>query len=612
MNYLTIQKIIYGVLIKKIGFFKRKNQIFKKQILKMKFVKPLADVSNIKPLVALYSLNKQKVVVKTWDYIWKDITYFQLRQEIVILKALNLLVGKNNQFKIRFPQVLSELNNKGQIGYVSEYIHGMTLFNLKADEKINHFSRILSFFQTLSNTASKPIIEKFPKISQIQNILTFPVYLLFTLVKDFKNLLMYLKLSFLFYLNYLSTIFSSEFVLSHRDIHSKNIIVRNNTLTILDPEVMVLAEKETDLAIVAKGGFAELRQELNNFLEDKFNNGYSEKKFLALAIFYSIQMMAISSSKSAEYKESYDFLTIFVASFIKNQSKTISVAERFMLFGLNLVDMVNKLFKVLNSKNNSVVLCYHSVSDGDWRFSVSKKQFLKQIQYLMEHYKLVSLDQLVNGKSIKNSVALTFDDGYMDNLTDVHKILKKYRIPATLFVLGNAAEANRSELDNQLPLLNTKQIKFLKKEGWEIGYHTKTHSDLRLLSQTELKEEILISKIKLEKSLGFKLKYFAYPRGIYSNNIIEVVKKAGYKNAFTVDGGAFKLQDSKFLNNRISMENLISQQQFEAMLSPLGIFWMSFYMGLLKLKEKIQFTLLSSISYINLRKRIGLEVNTIK
>src|SRR5215469_11068366 len=82
------------------------------------------------------------------------------------------------------------------------------------------------------------------------------------------------------------------------------------------------------------------------------------------------------------------------------------------------------------------VLLYHRVnSDADPYFpSVSTEVFDAQMDYLARHYRVLSLgeilDRIENGLHIDPyTIAITFDDGYRDNLTYAHPILKKYRLP---------------------------------------------------------------------------------------------------------------------------------------------------------------------------------------
>ena len=87
------------------------------------------------------------------------------------------------------------------------------------------------------------------------------------------------------------------------------------------------------------------------------------------------------------------------------------------------------------------VLLYHRVnSDLDPYFpGMSTSVFDAQMAYLARNYKVLSLGEILrrmqNGSEIEPyTIAITFDDGYRDNLTHAHPILKKYQLPATLFV----------------------------------------------------------------------------------------------------------------------------------------------------------------------------------
>jgi len=86
------------------------------------------------------------------------------------------------------------------------------------------------------------------------------------------------------------------------------------------------------------------------------------------------------------------------------------------------------------------VLLYHRVSsDVDpYLPGISSTVFDAQMAYLARNYKVLPLGEILrrmeNGIEIEPyTVAITFDDGYRDNLTCAHPILKKYRLPATLF-----------------------------------------------------------------------------------------------------------------------------------------------------------------------------------
>lgn len=102
------------------------------------------------------------------------------------------------------------------------------------------------------------------------------------------------------------------------------------------------------------------------------------------------------------------------------------------------------LYKLLSSRKEPqiCIVLYHCVNDEKNPFfpGVSIKNFERQIKFLKKHFKIISLDELTNilgsdsPSSKKNLLAITFDDGYKDNYTNAFPIMKKYDIPATIFV----------------------------------------------------------------------------------------------------------------------------------------------------------------------------------
>src|SRR3989344_2957961 len=90
------------------------------------------------------------------------------------------------------------------------------------------------------------------------------------------------------------------------------------------------------------------------------------------------------------------------------------------------------------------ILLYHrvaSVKDDPLSLSVSPETFSEHLKFLKENFNVVSLKEIadmIRNKNLKNkSVAITFDDGYVDNLQNALPILEQNQIPATIFVTSN-------------------------------------------------------------------------------------------------------------------------------------------------------------------------------
>jgi len=205
-------------------------------------------------------------------------------------------------------------------------------------------------------------------------------------------------------------------------------------------------------------------------------------------------------------------------------------------------------------KSARFVLCYHSLDGKSNKYSISMNDFKKQILEFKKYNEFVSLDEILKSSEDAKMVALTFDDGYRDLLL-AKDFLKRENIPAAVFVLSNTQKANRKELNHSGKFLTIDELKLLHKEGWIVGCHSAIHADFEKLSDNDIEQEVVESKKTLERNLGFKIKYFAYPKGISNEKIIASVKKAGFSKAFSANAGLITTKRNKYKIPRFVMEN---------------------------------------------------------
>ncbi|MEN9328036.1 MAG: hypothetical protein RI947_844 [Candidatus Parcubacteria bacterium] len=230
------------------------------------------------------------------------------------------------------------------------------------------------------------------------------------------------------------------------------------------------------------------------------------------------------------------------------------------------------LDNLIGRKTQLAILCYHSISDNEWRFSISFREFKKQIDYLAKHYDFVSLEEVENiiankRKLNKPSIAITFDDGYKDLIT-TKQILENYNIKPTLFVLSHPDGANREELGTQKELMMDLDLLELTQFGCTIGSHTATHSNLATLDAEQIEAEIVGSKQKLEDELQMDINYIAYPRGKYNDRVIEAVQKAGYHMGLTMDDDTVSTATDPLRVPRIGVDKTHSFEEFKTIMSP--------------------------------------------
>ena len=96
-----------------------------------------------------------------------------------------------------------------------------------------------------------------------------------------------------------------------------------------------------------------------------------------------------------------------------------------------------------------VILMYHRVAAArhdPWGLAVDPERFEEQIAYIHQHRTPMFMEQLVeailNNSLPAKAVAVTFDDGYRDNLVNAKPVLARYGVPATVFVATGFVNQN--------------------------------------------------------------------------------------------------------------------------------------------------------------------------
>ena len=86
------------------------------------------------------------------------------------------------------------------------------------------------------------------------------------------------------------------------------------------------------------------------------------------------------------------------------------------------------------------ILTFHRVNDDDDPFlpSMPTAVFAARMAHIARHYRVLAVEDLVErvrqGTAPRNALALTFDDGYRDNLSHAAPILAQHGLPATIFL----------------------------------------------------------------------------------------------------------------------------------------------------------------------------------
>ena len=174
-----------------------------------------------------------------------------------------------------------------------------------------------------------------------------------------------------------------------------------------------------------------------------------------------------------------------------------------------------------------VVLYHHVITDQPHTMGLSTEQFFNQMAFLAKHYRILSLpeaiERLRSGKIDAPTVVLTFDDGYSDNVLTVRAVAEEVDMSATFFICSEGVSTQRPFLhdlqagDLGFSPMTWRQVRELRREGFDFGSHTRTHFDCGSHDEAVLKQEIVQSRREIEGELGEPVHSFSFPWGLPKN-----------------------------------------------------------------------------------------------
>lgn len=241
--------------------------------------------------------------------------------------------------------------------------------------------------------------------------------------------------------------------------------------------------------------------------------------------------------------------------------------------------------------------------------------FLEQtiLEYQRKGYEFVSMDEVVarvhdSSFVFRHSfcrkhckfVCFTLDDGYKDNYEIAYPIFKKHNVPFCINVTTDFYEGKALLWWYMLELIGVSEEDFIKyrdlifkmssssiKKAFEdwfpgvhcdwpslvnelaltsdqivtmsqdplctIGTHTVSHPNLTELNRNEQMDEILSAKRKLEELLGRDVVHFAYPYGLYNDELKPILNNLGIRTAVSTWGGVVRSLGAVYTMPRIEL-----------------------------------------------------------
>jgi peptidoglycan/xylan/chitin deacetylase (PgdA/CDA1 family) len=256
----------------------------------------------------------------------------------------------------------------------------------------------------------------------------------------------------------------------------------------------------------------------------------------------------------------------------------------------------------------AAILVYHRVSNAERSpLFVAPWRFRQQMNYLRLHHRVVPLADLVatlgRGEPLTApTVAITFDDGYRDNLTEAAPILRDFALPATLFLATDpqergepfwwdilelagladpetltglktrpydefrlaidlaranlAAEAIEQTVRHRY--LSWDEVRQWTALGHSVGAHTATHPILSRVPAERVRAELRASRAAIERQIGHTVDLFAYPHGRaidYTDETARIVAEEGFQAACTTIEGLNDATSDPFALHRFCVRD---------------------------------------------------------
>lgn len=201
--------------------------------------------------------------------------------------------------------------------------------------------------------------------------------------------------------------------------------------------------------------------------------------------------------------------------------------------------------------------------DQNWHSIQSFEAFLVYLNN--ENYKVLTMDEFYlwfkgKLKVPKKSLVITIDDGITRTYQYAQPLLEKHQITATSFQIVSLRE-NLLEERLNLPYIelhsHTYNMHYDGKPKWRYAYRG-------VMQGINYKKGL--ADLKKSRELLQGSPYFCYPFGGYKGHAIKMVKKAGFKLAFTVREGKVKRGMNPFLLPRVRVRNSPSLKKFAALI----------------------------------------------
>jgi peptidoglycan/xylan/chitin deacetylase (PgdA/CDA1 family) len=172
----------------------------------------------------------------------------------------------------------------------------------------------------------------------------------------------------------------------------------------------------------------------------------------------------------------------------------------------------------------------------------------------------------------RDSVVITFDDGYADFAESALPALAARSLPSTMFLTsGWLAGGPSREPGPTDPMLSWSQLPELLERGVELGAHSHSHPQMDTLTAAALSDELVRPKEQLEAALGQEVDLFAYPHGYNGPRVRRATRASGYRAAAAVRNALHQPGGDPFAVARLTVTRTTTAQDIATWLDGVGV-----------------------------------------
>ncbi len=245
----------------------------------------------------------------------------------------------------------------------------------------------------------------------------------------------------------------------------------------------------------------------------------------------------------------------------------ISAGSRYGPFSRLELEALSQPLPTGGQRVHVPVLMYHYVDDepppaGPYAdgLTVRTPDFIDEMDYLVANgYNTVTLAEAYLAMAgltrlPDKAVALTFDDGGLDNYEVAYPILTERGLSGTFFVITKTVGSEGQ--------MSWEQLREMAEGGMSIQSHSYSHPDLPGASDDRLRSELVDSRSAIEEQIGQPVYVLCYPAGSYDQRVIEATEAAGYVMAVATNKGQALGPEAPFEITRVRVSPFVPLESF--------------------------------------------------